>query len=116
MNDMSIALVCTIVGGICTILGTIIGYKTFKETSEKDSEDKIKKMKEEVKEDTRYNARIESKLDYIGGDIKEVRDDVKAMGVRQEDMAERLVKVEESTKSAHHRIDGLEKENKIKKG
>ncbi|AZV57910.1 hypothetical protein [Clostridium sp. AWRP] len=51
--------------------------------------------------------RVETKIDYIGGDIKEVRDDVKALGLRQEDMAERLVKVEESTKSAHHRIDGL---------
>jgi hypothetical protein len=63
------------------------------------------------KDATKDFSRVETKLDYIGGDIKEVRDDVKAQGVRQEDMAERLVKVEESTKSAHHRIDALEEKN-----
>lgn len=61
---------------------------------------------------TQNLTRIETKVDYIGGDIKEVRDDVKAQGVRQEDMGERLAKVEESAKSAHHRIDGLEEKNK----
>ena len=61
---------------------------------------------------TKDFTRVETKIDYIGGDIKDIRDDVKAVSVRQEDMAERLVKVEESTKSAHHRIDGLEEKNK----
>lgn len=56
--------------------------------------------------------RVETKLDYIGGDTKEIRDDVKALKIKQEDMAERLVKVEESTKSAHHRIDGIEEQIK----
>ncbi len=60
------------------------------------------------KETVKNFSRVETKLDVIGGDIKETRDDVKALRVRQEDMAERLVKVEESTKSAHHRIDGIE--------
>ncbi|MBV4429704.1 hypothetical protein [Clostridium tyrobutyricum] len=57
---------------------------------------------------TKDFTRVETKIDYIGGDIKDIRDDVKAVSVRQEDMAERLVKVEESTKSAHHRIDDIE--------
>ena len=56
--------------------------------------------------------RVETKLDYIGGDTKEIRDDVKALKIKQEDMAERLVKVEESTKSAHHRIDNMEEKIK----
>jgi peptidoglycan hydrolase CwlO-like protein len=61
---------------------------------------------------TKDFTRVETKIDYIGGDIKDIRDDVKAVSVRQEDMAERLVKVEESTKSAHHRIDGIEEQIK----
>ena len=61
---------------------------------------------------TKDFTRVETKIDYIGGDIKDIRDDVKTVSVRQEDMAERLVKVEESTKSAHHRIDGIEEQIK----
>ena len=61
---------------------------------------------------TKDFTRVETKIDYIGGDIKDIRDDVKAVSVRQEDMAERLVKVEESTKSAHHRIDNMEEKIK----
>ena len=61
---------------------------------------------------TKDFTRVETKIDYMGGDIKDIRDDVKTVSVRQEDMAERLVKVEESTKSAHHRIDGIEEQIK----
>jgi hypothetical protein len=57
-------------------------------------------------------SRIETKVDSVGDNIKEIRDDVKAQGIRQIDFGERLVAVEESTKSAHHRIDGLEEKNK----
>ena len=64
------------------------------------------------KGDTKDFTRVETKIDYIGGDIKDIRDDVKAVSVRQEDMSERLVKVEESAKSAHHRLDGLEEKIK----
>jgi peptidoglycan hydrolase CwlO-like protein len=64
--------------------------------------------KTETKDQTESRVRMETKIDNIGEQIKDVRDDVKAQGVRQTDMMERLTKVEESAKSAHHRIDGLE--------
>lgn len=64
--------------------------------------------KTETKDQTESRVRMETKIDTIGEQIKDVRDDVKAQGVRQTDMMDRLTKVEESTKSAHHRIDGLE--------
>ena len=67
------------------------------------------------KNSTKDFSRVETKLDFIGGDTKEIRDDVKALKIKQEDMAERLVKVEESTKSAHHRIDGMEEKIKIER-
>ena len=44
----------------------------------------------------------------MGGQITEVRDDVKAQAVQYADIDKRVTRVEESTKSAHHRIDGIE--------
>lgn len=64
--------------------------------------------KKDNKESSDSLVRFETKIDNIGGQVTEVRDDVKAQGVLYSDMRERVAKVEESTKSAHHRIDGLE--------
>lgn len=64
--------------------------------------------KTETKEQTESRVRMETKIDNVNENVKEMRDDIKAQGVIQSQMAERLTKVEESTKSAHHRIDGLE--------
>lgn len=72
----------------------------------------IQVFNKDSKGSTKDFTRVETKLDTIGGDIKETRDDVKALRIRQEDMNERLVKVEESTKSAHHRIDTMEEKIK----
>lgn len=67
-----------------------------------------KDTQETTKGQTQDLTRIETKVDYVGSDVKEMRDDIKAQGVLQSQMSERLTRVEESTKSAHHRIDALE--------
>jgi peptidoglycan hydrolase CwlO-like protein len=72
----------------------------------------VKGFSKDSKENSNSLIRVETKIDSMGEQITEVRDDVKVVGVRQQDMAERLATVEDSVKSAHHRIDGLE--NKIK--
>jgi outer membrane murein-binding lipoprotein Lpp len=51
--------------------------------------------------------RIEQKVNDIGSDVKEVRDDVKAQAIQYADIDKRVTRVEESTKSAHHRIDEI---------
>lgn len=57
--------------------------------------------------------RIEQKVNDIGNDVKEVRDEVKTQTAFNSLITERVAKVEESAKSAHHRIDDLsEKLNK----
>ena len=45
------------------------------------------------------------KLDAIGENVKEIKVDMSDMKKQYFDMDKRLVKVEESTKSAHHRLD-----------
>lgn len=48
------------------------------------------------------------KLENIGDDIKDIKKDIKEVNLEVQSIKERLLKVEQSTKSAHHRLDHLE--------
>ncbi|MGY5268770.1 hypothetical protein [Paraclostridium bifermentans] len=88
---------------ICTIVGAIIGYMSYQKKNQKD-----------IENDASQKALMSSKLDYISNavdniriDFKELKIDVKNQDAKVISMNERLIKVEESAKSAHHRIDEL---------
>lgn len=88
---------------ICTIVGAIIGYMSYQKKNQKD-----------IENDASQKALMSSKLDYISNavdniriDFKELKIDVKNQDAKVNSMNERLIKVEESSKSAHHRIDEL---------
>lgn len=53
-------------------------------------------------------ATINVKLDRIGTDVSDIKNDVKNTNANLHGLEIRVAKCEESTKSAHHRIDGLE--------
>jgi hypothetical protein len=91
MNELSIPLLCTIIGAL---LG-IVGY--------------IKTSKKDTKEEAGNAVRVEAKLDYVAKGVDDIRLDMKDHSRQIKDISERLTRVEESTKSAHHRIDGIEK-------
>ncbi|HBJ2602698.1 TPA: hypothetical protein ACXDAM_002221 [Clostridium botulinum] len=83
-----------------TILGAALSYLGYKRLKEKDN-----------KEEGKNEGITALKLDYISKGVDDIRLDLKAADRKIEDVTTRLIKVEESTKSAHHRIDGLEKED-----
>ncbi|WP_461206940.1 hypothetical protein [Clostridium sp. DL1XJH146] len=86
------------IGVICTILGTLLGLSGFWRNSKND-----------IKDDSRQFTRVESKLDYVSKGVDDIRLDIKAQDRKISDVVERVVRVEESTKSAHHRLDEIEK-------
>lgn len=92
METVSIAL-------ICTLIGTCLGYLTYQ-----------KKKENDTKEEGKNQGITEVKLDYISRGIDDIKIDMRVRDKKMEDMNDRLIKVEESTKSAHHRIDGIEEE------
>lgn len=47
------------------------------------------------------------KLENIGDDVKEIKNEVKDVKIDMSNLTERLVKVEASCASAHKRLDGL---------
>lgn len=54
-------------------------------------------------------ARVETTLNGIANGVDDIRVEQRAMRTRVDDLSVRVGKVEESTKSAHHRIDMHEK-------
>lgn len=90
METVSIALACT-------VLGAIISYLTFQRNRHSD-----------IRADTREDEQTKAKLDYIATAVDEIRLDNKARDREMTEFNSRLVRVEESTKSAHKRLDNLE--------
>ena len=88
------------IGVICAIIGAIIGVLGFARYS-----------KQDTKEETRSFTRVETKIDLMGVDVRDIKTKIDAQTDTNAVFEHRLTKIEESTKSAHHRIDALE-ENK----
>lgn len=83
---------------ICTIVGAIIGYMSYQKKNQKD-----------IESDASQKTVVATKLDYISKGVDDIRLDIKAQDTKISNVIERLIKVEESTKSAHHRLDTFEK-------
>lgn len=64
----------------------------------------VKDLTEKVKDDTRF----EMKLDEIGRNVSDIKYDISATKKEVQDLSKKLIVVEQSVKSAHHRLDGLE--------
>lgn len=86
MNE-TIAVICTIVGAVIGIVGVVNIYK------------------KDVKSDTTCNTKMETQLTYIQQGVDDIRLDIKAQANKISDMDTRLARVEESTKSAHIRLN-----------
>lgn len=99
---MSIASVISIIAVIVSIISVIIGLvfnlKSSKKTDTREIEERVKE-----------NTRIIIKLDNISSDIKDVKADINSMRDEMKAHNDRIIKVEESAKQAHHRLDAIEK-------
>lgn len=89
--------ITVLVGVIGTITGVVLGLLKARKDENKS-----------IKEDTVQDTVVATKLDYISKGVDDIRLDIKAQDKRISEIVERLIKVEESTKSAHHRIDDLD--------
>ena len=74
-----------------------MGLKSNKRTDTKDIEERVKE-----------NTRINMKLDAISNNTTDIKNEVSEMRKEINSHDCRIVKVEESVKSFHHRLDGIE--------
>ena len=65
---------------------------------------------DEVSKKAQVDAILSQKLDSISDDTKEIRKEITDVKVKVNDLSERVVMVEQSTKSAPHRLDRYEEE------
>ena len=65
---------------------------------------------DEVSKKAQVDAILSQKLDSISDDTKETRKEITDVKVKVNDLSERVVMVEQSTKSAHNRLDRYEEE------
>ena len=93
METISIALVCTVVGAI-------ISYATFQRNRGND-----------IRADTREEAETRTKLDYISKGVDDIRLDIKSTNREVDRLKEQFARHDESLKSAHERLDKIEKES-----
>lgn len=82
------------IGILVSVLGVIIAFQTFQLNRQKT-----------MKSDTRENAELKAELGYIRRGVDDIKLDLKANERQIASFGERLIRVEESTKQAHKRID-----------
>ncbi len=90
-----------------TVLISIIsvssaGFFAIKNSKRADTSDAEKKAVE--------TATINVKLDQIGADVRDIKYDITAVKKDVQGLKERMIMVEQSTKSAHKRLDDYNKE------
>lgn len=89
----------TTISIICALGGFIVGVLGYKRNTTKD-----------IKEEGNTQTELKMQLNYISRGVDDIKLDMKMQDKKINDVIERVAKVEESTKSAHHRLDNFEKE------
>lgn len=94
--DMTALLVLLSVVG--TLSGVYLGWSA-----------KGREQAREYRSEGSTSARLQADVDYIKRGVDELRMEVKDQGRRFDELAERVTRVEESSKQAHKRIDRVER-------
>lgn len=98
--EQIITVLALLVSVVSVVAGLYYNNKSKGHTDNTDIERKATEM-----------ATINVKLDNIGKNVSDIKDDVNSAKRDVQSLTERVVAVEQSAKQAHHRLDGLE-ENK----
>lgn len=84
--------------------GILLGWLAHIKTARKDAVDAATR-------DAAIDTALKSDVDYIKRGVDDIKLDMRAQATKIEDIDCRVARVEESTKSAHHRLDRLEAHN-----
>lgn len=94
---MDIAIISLIVSAVSVSFAIFFGLKNNKRTDTKDIEERVKE-----------NTRINFKLDTIMESTKEIKAEMSNLKEEMQMHNDRIIKVEESAKQGHLRINALE--------
>lgn len=85
------------IGVIGAIVGMLITYLTFNRNRDRD-----------VRSSATEDAVVRTKLDHIGSGVDSIRVEMEVSKARMSELTGTVIRVEESTKQAHKRIDSIE--------
>ena len=88
------------IAALCTVLGVVISYLTFQ-----------RNIKSDAKSETKESTAVAVKLDYISKGVDDIRLDIKSTNREVDALKEKFARHDESLKSAHKRLDKIEKES-----
>lgn len=97
MDEAKVSILCTVLSLIFAALGYLVAYLKFQRDKKKD----------DVAEG-RSKGVIASDVGYIKAGVDDLKRDIRETRIIVGEQGERLTRVEESTKQAHKRIDGIE--------
>lgn len=92
---VELALIISIVS---VAFSVYFGLKNSRHTDTKDIEERVKDR-----------AELNIKLDFISRSTNEIKEQISSLMKEVQAHGDRLIKVEESCKQAHHRLDSLER-------
>lgn len=100
--------VAFLLSAVSIAFSIFFGLKNSKRNDTKDTKEQTEERMNEIAERTKENAIINVKLDNINSCNREIKDQVSSLVEKVDAHGDRLIKVEESCKSAHHRLNTLE--------
>lgn len=98
---MATATIISIIG-LCISAISVIAVIYFNSKGSRHTDEK------EIAERVAENTKINIKLDDIAASSREIKEQVKDLVKEVQSHGDRLIKVEESCKQAHHRLNGID--------
>lgn len=92
MNENAVTIIVALISGLCVAVPTIVATITSNKSHDQVVDEKMKNMTEQLRD-------VDAKIDRYTSNVDILK--------------ERLIVVEQSTKSAHHRLDDITKQLKI---
>lgn len=91
---MNITVIVGVIGAVCAVFSAWLGYRNG------------------VKKDGSAEGSLRSDIGYIKANLDDIKTEQRRFNILHYELSERVGRVEESAKSAHHRIDTLEAQMK----
>lgn len=103
-----ISIIAVCISIISTFAGIYFNSKNSKHTDDKDEKERTKEKIEEIKERTKENAVINSKLDLITSSNQEIKEQISSLVKKVDAHGDEIIKIKESLKSVWERIHTFE--------
>lgn len=98
-TTLSLALIISVIGIVCTIYNTVGSRKKADQTN---VDQRIKEATQKAAEETK----ISVKLDTIGYDVKSIKDEITNTKKEVRELDKKIAVLDASIRSAHKRMDG----------